>query len=82
MTDTAILQARYDAFCALGLHLDMSRGKPEPRQLDLSLPCLLYTSPSPIPPQSAFPGRDAPHAAAGRPLFISTYPRPFPASSP
>ena len=39
MTDTAILQARYDAFCALGLHLDMSRGKPEPRQL-----CLLYTS--------------------------------------
>ena len=43
MTDTAILQARYDAFCALGLHLDMSRGKPEPRQLDLSLPMLRMT---------------------------------------
>ncbi len=37
------LQRRYDAFRARGLRLDMSRGKPEPRQLDLSLPMLHAT---------------------------------------
>ena len=37
------LQSRYDAFRARGLRLDMSRGKPEPRQLDLSLPMLRMT---------------------------------------
>ena len=31
---------RYEAFKARGLRLDMSRGKPEARQLDLSLPML------------------------------------------
>ncbi|HIS03815.1 MAG TPA: aminotransferase class I/II-fold pyridoxal phosphate-dependent enzyme [Candidatus Pullichristensenella avicola] len=43
MSDIAALQARYDAFRARGLRLDMSRGKPEARQLDLSLPMLRAT---------------------------------------
>lgn len=34
------LEKRYRDFCAKGLELDLSRGKPEPRQLDLSLPML------------------------------------------
>jgi len=34
------LQARYDAFRARGVKLDMTRGKPSPEQLDLSLPML------------------------------------------
>lgn len=34
------LRRDYRDICARGLRLDMSRGKPEPRQLDLSLPML------------------------------------------
>ncbi|MBM3115853.1 aminotransferase class I/II-fold pyridoxal phosphate-dependent enzyme [Jeongeupia naejangsanensis] len=36
----ADVQAKYQAFKELGLKLDMSRGKPAPEQLDLSLPLL------------------------------------------
>ncbi len=47
------LQARYDAFKARGVSLDMTRGKPSPAQLNLSLPMLAdaqehYISPSGI----------------------------------
>ncbi len=38
--DIHALRAQYEAFQARGLKLDMSRGKPETRQLDLSLPML------------------------------------------
>ena len=38
--DLNALIERYEEFKARGLHLDMSRGKPEARQLDLSLPML------------------------------------------
>ena len=34
------LQAQYDEFKTKGLKLDMSRGKPAPDQLDLSMPLL------------------------------------------
>ena len=37
------VSAKYQQYCAQGLALDMSRGKPEPRQLDLSLPMLRMT---------------------------------------
>ncbi len=36
----AQLQAQYDAYCAQNLTLDMSRGKPGPEQLDLTLDLL------------------------------------------
>lgn len=39
----ATLWQRYMAFQARGLQLDLSRGKPEPRQLDLSVPMLHTT---------------------------------------
>ena len=36
----ALLQKRYQQLKAQGLNLDMTRGKPSPEQLDLSLPLL------------------------------------------
>lgn len=42
------LQARYEAFQAKGLTLDMSRGKPEPAQLDLSNELLSLPIPNPV----------------------------------
>ena len=36
----ALLQKRYQQLKAQGLNLDMTRGKPSPEQLDLSLPML------------------------------------------
>ena len=43
MGANAAVQRQYEAFCARGLRLDMSRGKPDARQLDLSLPMLRAT---------------------------------------
>ena len=38
--EKADLQAKYDSYKAQGLNLNMSRGKPGPEQLDLSLPMM------------------------------------------
>lgn len=36
----SIVKKQYDEFCSKGLNLDMSRGKPAPSQLELSLPMM------------------------------------------
>ena len=43
MGANAAVQRQYEAFCARGLRLDMSRGKPDARQIELSLPMLRAT---------------------------------------
>ena len=40
--EKAALEEKYKKFQAMGLKLNMARGKPGPHQI-----CLLYTSPSP-----------------------------------
>ena len=46
-TNLQALWQRYHAFQSRGLHLDMSRGKPEARQLDLST-AMLHTTDLPL----------------------------------
>ncbi len=40
LEEKALLEAQYREFCAMDLHLDMSRGKPASDQLDLSMPMM------------------------------------------
>ncbi len=40
LEEKALLEAQYREFCAMNLHLDMSRGKPAAAQLDLSMPMM------------------------------------------
>lgn len=40
LAEQEVQQAKYDEYVGLGLNLDMSRGKPSPDQLDLTMPML------------------------------------------
>ena len=47
MTDYEALVKQHQEYKAQNLSLNMERGQPADANFNLSLPCLLYTSPSP-----------------------------------